>query len=235
MKLHLLAAFILLFACNDTSSYRLQEIEARKIEYAKTSGIFYSIFDTAFYFATQEGILAKSDTSFKIIFAKKFDNLILSHLFVDEFFIFVVSQKDILKIDKRNLEIKEKQPLSRFNSKFSEIKGIYFNPIKKTFDAVVLKKNTVFIFHLNPINYNKIKASKINNVKSVDCSFQNSKYLYFVDNKRKRIRIFDMTLDFKEIKTLTFFAPEIVSGTFAPPNLILLLSTETRRAFKYKF
>lgn len=235
MKLHLLAAFILLFACNETNSYRLQEIDVRKIEFAKPSGIYYSIFDTAFYVANQEGILAKCDTSFKIIFANKFDNLILSHLFVDEFFIFTVSRKDILKIDKRNLEIKERQSLSKFNSKFSEIKGIYFNPIRKTFDAVVLKKNTVFIFHLSPINFNKIKASKITNVKSVDCSFQNSKYLYFVDNKRKSIRIFDLTLDFKEIKTLTFIAPEIVSGTFAPPNFILLLSAETRRTFKYKF
>lgn len=234
MKKFVLFVFIMLISCVEDISFRLQEIDVKKIEFAKPTGIFYSPIDTAFFITTFDGILAKCDTNFQTIKSKQFEGYKFSQIFVDEFFIYLISSKGLIKIDKYTMEIISKTQLSNLGVKFNDVKGIYFNSIDKTFDLVVQEKKYTTIVNYNPINLRRVKTKKLTKIKKTDCAFSSTKYLFVLDNENKTIKVLDLTNEFYEVRKFKFSAPEITSMTKINLNTFVLLSSETRRAFIFK-
>ncbi|MGB9771083.1 MAG: hypothetical protein ACPLX7_03785 [Candidatus Kapaibacteriota bacterium] len=233
-KVNILTIAILLVACNQYQTFKLDEIGEHRIEIPKPTSIYYSSLDTAFYFATLDGVLAKADTNFHITFVRETPNESFKCVFVDEFFLYAVSKKDIIKFDKFSLEKKDNIPLNKLGLKQSSIRGFYFNPTSKTFDIVVQGKNLENM-QFNPSNFKKVKTILIGKKFGVESSFQFHKYLYLIDNESKTLFVRDLTMNFKLVKSFKFFGVNFSSGTILPPSTIVLLSSETKRVFKYRF
>lgn len=223
---------ILIVACREYNSFDLFEIKVNRLEFAKPSSIYYSKYDTAFYIATYDGIIAKCDTNFTSILQKKFSQTNFLHIFVDELFIYLISSKEFLKLDKNNFEIKSQIPFSRLNLPSTKPLGFYLNPVTKTFDVVFGLKE-VKIFQFEPINFKRTKVIPIKKSYRVAACFLSGKYLYLIDNKTSSVHILDILKSYEYVKSYKFSAPEITSGSFLPPNTIFLLSTKTRRVFTF--
>lgn len=232
-KLYALLIFFL-FSCVENHNFRLQEVEVKKVELSFPTGIFFSTVDTAFYITTANGTLAMCDTNLRVRRSKQFNGYSFSQIFVDDFFIYVISSQGLLKIDKNTMEIISKIQFSNLGLKFNDIKGLYFNPIDKTFDIVSQSRKYPTIVQYNPINFRKIKLRKLKELKKINCATYAFKYLYILDNKSMSVSMLEITKNYEEIQKFKFSAPQISSLTNVNPNIFVLLSTETRRAFFLK-
>lgn len=231
MKIRFLFLIMTSFiSCHEYSSFKLDEIEVKRLEFAKPMSIFYSINDTAFYIATLDGIIAKCDTNFSILTQKKLNQTNFSHIFVDEVFVYLITSKDLLKLDKSYFELKSQIPLSKLNLLGFKIVGFYLNPVTKTFDFLVIKKE-LKIFQFDPVDFKRTKVLTFKKSYKALVCFSYRKYLYLIDNQTSSVDIFDISKSFEFVKSYKFSAPEISSGSFLPPNKIVLLSTQTRRVF----
>ncbi|MFN3782202.1 MAG: hypothetical protein ACK4SO_08505 [Candidatus Kapaibacteriota bacterium] len=222
----------LFVGCREYSSFKLSEIEVKRLEIAKPRSIFYSIYDSAFYICTNDGMIAKCDTNFSVLTPRKLNQANTSHIFVDELFVYVITSKDLLKLDKSHFELKFQIPLSKLNLLGFKLLGFYLNPVTKTFDFVLDRKG-LKILQLDPINFKRTKIITMKKSYKASVCFLYRKYLYLIDNNTSSVDILDISKSFEFVKSYKFSAPEISSGSFLPPNIIVLLSMQTRRVFYF--
>ncbi|MCX7907981.1 MAG: hypothetical protein N2560_00465 [Ignavibacteria bacterium] len=235
MKKFIPILFVFAFiACNEYQTFKLNEFEVVKVEIAKPYGIYYSNLDSAYFISSEEGIIAKLDANMKILNYKKFENTVFSQIFADEYYLYAITKKEIIKLDKQSFEIQSKIALSKLGLGFTEIKGFYFNPLSKTFDFIHNKKNKIYLVQFNPIDFRRVKTKKILKDNAINCAFKHNKFL-FILSKKNEINILDINNFSLLDKKFSFIGPNISSGTIIYPNILVLLSRETRRLFKYYF
>jgi len=220
-------------ACNTKQSSTLEEIAVRRLDFANPVGIFYSEIDTAFYFTTTDGELFKTDTSFQVINQKDFKERNITNLYIDEYFVYILSDAFLLKIDKRNFEIAERKNLSGYGVNSKEIVTFFFNSYSKTFDFLV-KKRRFYLYKFNPYNFSKQKRIVLPKINNYDVGFAHKNNLYLLNNSAKLISVYELENLSVVVKTYKYTTGEIASGSFIPPDKIVLVSKETRRAFVYQ-
>jgi hypothetical protein len=222
----------LLLSCKEYQTFKLVEYDVKRLDLAKPQSIFYSVWDTAYFLATQDGIIAKLDTNFNVLAKREFYNESFQYIYADEVFVYAISEKELITLLKNNFEVKNKVTLAKLGLKQYRIVGFYFNTLSKTFDFVV-SKTKLSNFQYNPTNFKKVKTQRIGQGAQVENAFQFSKYLLLIDNEKKTIQVCDISQNFSVSKTFKFIGTDFSSGTFFNPNTLVLLSGETRRVFKY--
>ncbi|MFN3270083.1 MAG: hypothetical protein ACK42G_05820, partial [Candidatus Kapaibacteriota bacterium] len=78
----------LLLSCKEYQTFKLVEYDVRRLDLAKPQSIFYSVWDTAYFLATQDGFIAKLDTNFNVLAKKEFNNESFQYIYADEVFVY---------------------------------------------------------------------------------------------------------------------------------------------------
>lgn len=224
----------LLLGCNESPQFTLQEIGVKRLGIAKPKIICYSAPDSCFFLITEDYTLAKLDLNLEVLQTKTLPPDQYKALFSDEGWLYAMSKNSIYFIDKAKMDFAKKVNVSKYFPKFSTPVVLTFNPVKKAFILVVQTRLPI-VYEFDPLNFRKVGTKKLDRVSQVACGFSIGTSLFLVNDAKKEIFELDMNKDYSITRSFRYPKIEVSSATFSSLSGLMLLSSELRRIFIYKF
>ena len=223
-----------LLGCKESPQFALQEIGVKRLSIPKPKHICYSAPDSCFFLITEDYTLARLDLNLEVLQTKTLPQEQFRALYSDEGWLYALSKNHIYYIDKMKMDFAKKVNVSKYFPKFSTPVVLTFNPVKKAF-IIVVQTRLPIVYEFDPMNFRKVGTKKLDRVSNVACGFSIGPSLFLVNDSKKEIFELDMTKDYSITRSFRYPKIEVSSATFSSLSGLMLLSSELRRIFIYKF
>ncbi|MCX7880444.1 MAG: hypothetical protein N2517_07260 [Ignavibacteria bacterium] len=227
---------LLLFSlgCEGVRTTSLQEKQIVRLPIANPEGICFSENDTSFYLVTDDGEIARLNVNFELIHIQEITNVKFVDIFVDDFFIYTLSPKEIIVLKKASFEIVSKRALDFLKRKNRNALSLFFNAWTRTFNIIVEEKG-IYIYELEPKQFKFISKQKLKGIDKATAAMLLANNILLIDNQTNTVYKIDITDRYKIISKYQIQQQDIVGITYSEKIGLILLSKELRRAYVYEF
>ncbi len=233
MKIFVFTLFfslVMFFGC-ELRQNRLEQLATKRLPVVQPNSIFFDTLDATFWIGNTFGQIFQLDSAMNILNQINTKVGKITAIYTDKFNIIALTKLDVLIFDKNSKNLQKKVSLSKYFNKKTELVGLVFFPINRSF-VIVPNQKKVSFYEFEPVNFRLIRKYTMKDLKNPSGATLYGENLLIAESNR--LVVLGTKDKFKVARTFHHNVFDCKGVAYSPSLGIILLSKELRRIFIFK-